>query len=116
MFSYQFAVILLIYLLPLLVMLVTYSLVGRSLWGGHIPGEATEHYHSQITAKRKVELLYFSQILDVKQVIFYNFYLVFICSALLTFHAAGGEDDGGCGGGFCPLLATLPYLLYSGVL
>uniref|UniRef100_A0A3Q2CRL5 Substance-K receptor n=1 Tax=Cyprinodon variegatus TaxID=28743 RepID=A0A3Q2CRL5_CYPVA len=51
---YQFAVILLIYLLPLLVMLVTYSLVGRSLWGGHIPGEATEHYHSQITAKRKV--------------------------------------------------------------
>ncbi|XP_030270259.1 substance-K receptor [Sparus aurata] len=52
--SYQFAVILLIYLLPLLVMLVTYSLVGRTLWGGHIPGEATEHYHSQITAKRKV--------------------------------------------------------------
>lgn len=52
--SYQYAVILLIYLLPLLVMLVTYSLVGRSLWGGHIPGEATDHYHNQITAKRKV--------------------------------------------------------------
>ncbi|XP_054869152.1 substance-K receptor isoform X1 [Amphiprion ocellaris] len=52
--SYQYAVILLIYLLPLLVMLVTYSLVGRSLWGGHIPGEASDHYHSQITAKRKV--------------------------------------------------------------
>uniref|UniRef100_A0A3B5B2A8 Substance-K receptor-like n=1 Tax=Stegastes partitus TaxID=144197 RepID=A0A3B5B2A8_9TELE len=51
---YQYAVILLIYLLPLLVMLVTYSLVGRSLWGGHIPGEASDHYHSQITAKRKV--------------------------------------------------------------
>lgn len=57
--SYQFAVILLIYLLPLLVMLVTYSLVGRTLWGGHIPGEATEHYHSQITAKRKVAGLFF---------------------------------------------------------
>ncbi|XP_053721297.1 substance-K receptor isoform X1 [Synchiropus splendidus] len=52
--SYQFAVILLIYLLPLLVMLVTYSLVGQSLWGSHIPGEASDHYHSQITAKRKV--------------------------------------------------------------
>uniref|UniRef100_A0A672YFT1 Substance-K receptor n=1 Tax=Sphaeramia orbicularis TaxID=375764 RepID=A0A672YFT1_9TELE len=52
--SYQFAVILLIYLLPLLVMLVTYSLIGRTLWGGHIPGEASDHYHSQITAKRKV--------------------------------------------------------------
>lgn len=52
--SYQYAVILLIYALPLLVMLVTYSLVGRTLWGGHIPGEATDHYHNQITAKRKV--------------------------------------------------------------
>lgn len=52
--SYQYSVILLSYLLPLLVMLVTYSLVGQSLWGGHIPGEATDHYHSQITAKRKV--------------------------------------------------------------
>lgn len=57
--SYQFAVILLIYLFPLLVMLVTYTLVGQSLWGGHIPGEATEHYHSQITAKRKVTHFYF---------------------------------------------------------
>lgn len=54
--SYQFAVILLSYLFPLLVMLVTYSLVGQSLWGGRIPGEATDHYHSQITAKRKVTL------------------------------------------------------------
>lgn len=53
--SYQYAVILLIYALPLLVMLVTYSLVGRTLWGGHIPGEATDHYHNQIAAKRKVE-------------------------------------------------------------
>uniref|UniRef100_A0A3Q1JKT7 G-protein coupled receptors family 1 profile domain-containing protein n=1 Tax=Anabas testudineus TaxID=64144 RepID=A0A3Q1JKT7_ANATE len=52
--SYQYALILLIYLLPLLVMLVTYSLVGQTLWGGHIPGEASDHYHSQITAKRKV--------------------------------------------------------------
>ncbi|KAM7423951.1 hypothetical protein PAMA_000351 [Pampus argenteus] len=52
--SYQYTVILLIYVLPLLVMLVTYSIVGQSLWGGHIPGEASDHYHSQITAKRKV--------------------------------------------------------------
>ncbi|XP_029000102.1 substance-K receptor isoform X2 [Betta splendens] len=52
--SYQYALILLIYLLPLLVMLGTYSLVGQTLWGAHIPGEASDHYHSQITAKRKV--------------------------------------------------------------
>lgn len=62
--SYQYAVILLIYLLPLLVMLVTYSIVGRSLWGGHIPGEATDHYHNQITAKRKVTH-FFSAIIQV---------------------------------------------------
>uniref|UniRef100_A0A3B3ZA68 G-protein coupled receptors family 1 profile domain-containing protein n=1 Tax=Periophthalmus magnuspinnatus TaxID=409849 RepID=A0A3B3ZA68_9GOBI len=52
--SYQYTVIVLIYLLPLLVMLVTYSLVGCTLWGAHIPGEASDHYHNQITSKRKV--------------------------------------------------------------
>uniref|UniRef100_A0A8C6UWZ1 Substance-K receptor n=1 Tax=Neogobius melanostomus TaxID=47308 RepID=A0A8C6UWZ1_9GOBI len=40
--SYQYVVIMLIYLLPLLVMLVTYSLVGRSLWGANI------HKHTNI--------------------------------------------------------------------
>ncbi|XP_036402277.1 substance-K receptor [Megalops cyprinoides] len=52
--TYQIAVIILIYLLPLLVMLVTYSLVGLTLWGSAIPGEASEHYQNQIQAKRKV--------------------------------------------------------------
>ncbi|KAM6977949.1 substance-K receptor [Aplochiton taeniatus] len=52
--TYQLCVIVLIYLLPLLVMLVTYTLVGRTLWGGVIPGEASHHYHTQIQAKRKV--------------------------------------------------------------
>uniref|UniRef100_A0A3B1IDI6 Tachykinin receptor 2 n=1 Tax=Astyanax mexicanus TaxID=7994 RepID=A0A3B1IDI6_ASTMX len=52
--SYQFALIILIYLLPLLVMLVTYSLVGQRLWGSKIPGEASDHYQNQIQAKRKV--------------------------------------------------------------
>ncbi|XP_041922698.1 substance-K receptor [Alosa sapidissima] len=51
---YQSAVIILIYLLPLLVMLVTYSLVGHRLWGSEIPGEASDHYQNQIQAKRKV--------------------------------------------------------------
>ncbi|KAK6487637.1 substance-K receptor [Huso huso] len=51
---YQIAVIILIYLLPLLVMLVTYSIVGVTLWGGEIPGASSEHYQNQIQAKRKV--------------------------------------------------------------
>ncbi|MBN3274055.1 NK3R protein, partial [Polyodon spathula] len=54
---YQIAVIILIYLLPLLVMLVTYSIVGVTLWGGEIPGASSEHYQNQIQAKRKVGAL-----------------------------------------------------------
>ncbi|MBN3278787.1 NK3R protein, partial [Polyodon spathula] len=52
--TYQIAVIILIYLLPLLVMLVTYSIVGVTLWGGEIPGASSDHYQNQIQAKRKV--------------------------------------------------------------
>ncbi|CAB1338582.1 unnamed protein product [Coregonus sp. 'balchen'] len=52
--TYQIAMIILIYLLPLLVMLVTYSLIGQTLWGSEIPGEASDHYQNQIQAKRKV--------------------------------------------------------------
>ncbi|XP_055010772.1 neuromedin-K receptor-like isoform X2 [Boleophthalmus pectinirostris] len=52
--SYHYSLIVLIYLLPLLVMVVTYSLVGRSLWGAHIPGEASDHYPNLMTSKRKV--------------------------------------------------------------
>lgn len=65
--SYQYALILLIYVFPLLVMLVTYSLVGRTLWGGHIPGEATDHYHNQITAKRKVLWLDFKCVTQITE-------------------------------------------------
>lgn len=68
--SYQYAVILLIYALPLLVMLVTYSLVGRSLWGGHIPGEATDHYHNQIAAKRKVTMRHSTISSEIAQMMF----------------------------------------------
>ncbi|KAL0964686.1 hypothetical protein UPYG_G00327580 [Umbra pygmaea] len=52
--TYQIATIILIYVLPLLVMLITYSLIGQTLWGSEIPGEATGHCQNQIQAKRKV--------------------------------------------------------------
>ncbi|XP_010887222.1 substance-K receptor [Esox lucius] len=52
--TYQIAMIILIYLLPLLVMLITYSLIGQTLWGSEIPGETSRHYRNQIQAKRKV--------------------------------------------------------------
>lgn len=61
---YQIAMIILIYLLPLLVMLITYSLIGQTLWGSEIPGEASDHYQNQIQAKRKVSYVILMQSLD----------------------------------------------------
>ncbi|XP_028973708.2 neuromedin-K receptor-like [Esox lucius] len=53
-FIYHIIVAVLVYMLPLVVMTVTYSLVGRTLWGGEIPGDYNDNYHLQIQAKRKV--------------------------------------------------------------
>lgn len=61
---YQIALITLIYLLPLLVMLVTYSLIGQTLWGSEIPGETSDHYQNQIQAKRKVSYVILMKSLD----------------------------------------------------
>ncbi|KAJ0002187.1 hypothetical protein NQD34_001983 [Periophthalmus magnuspinnatus] len=52
--SYQYSLIVLLYLLPLMVMVVTYSLVGRTLWWAHIPGEASDYYRNHTISKRKV--------------------------------------------------------------
>uniref|UniRef100_UPI00398F1928 substance-K receptor n=1 Tax=Pristiophorus japonicus TaxID=55135 RepID=UPI00398F1928 len=52
--TYQLAVIVLIYLMPLMVMGVTYTKVGITLWASEIPGDSTERYREQLTAKRKV--------------------------------------------------------------
>lgn len=51
---YHTIVTVLVYVLPLLVMAITYTIVGFSLWGGEIPGDSADNYHSQIRAKRKV--------------------------------------------------------------
>ncbi|XP_055793115.1 neuromedin-K receptor-like isoform X2 [Salvelinus fontinalis] len=53
-FMYHIIVAVLVYVLPLVVMAGTYSLVGRTLWGGEIPGDSKDNYHLQIQAKRKV--------------------------------------------------------------
>ncbi|XP_067885026.1 neuromedin-K receptor-like [Heterodontus francisci] len=53
-FIYQIAVLVLVYLLPLVVMAITYTIIGITLWGGEIPGDTSENYHEQLKAKRKV--------------------------------------------------------------
>uniref|UniRef100_UPI00358F75E3 neuromedin-K receptor-like n=1 Tax=Myxine glutinosa TaxID=7769 RepID=UPI00358F75E3 len=51
---YQFVIAALLYVLPLTVMAVTYTMVGITLWGGKIPGDSSEHFRQQLQAKRKV--------------------------------------------------------------
>ncbi|KAG7274500.1 hypothetical protein CRUP_025693, partial [Coryphaenoides rupestris] len=50
---YHIIVGLLVYVLPLVVMAITYSIVGVTLWGGEIPGNSSDNYHGQLQAKRK---------------------------------------------------------------
>ncbi|KAG9269406.1 neuromedin-K receptor-like [Astyanax mexicanus] len=53
-FMYHIIVAVLVYLLPLVVMGITYSLVGVTLWGSSLPGHTSENYVDQLQAKRKV--------------------------------------------------------------
>ncbi|KAI5609277.1 tachykinin receptor 3-like [Silurus asotus] len=53
-FMYHIIVSVLVYLLPLVVMAITYSLVGVTLWGGGMAGNSSDNYLEQLQAKRKV--------------------------------------------------------------
>ncbi|KAM7394288.1 hypothetical protein PAMP_021101 [Pampus punctatissimus] len=53
-FMYHIIVTVLVYMLPLVVMGITYTIVGVTLWGGEIPGDSSVNYHGQLQAKRKV--------------------------------------------------------------
>lgn len=51
---YYVCVVILIYFLPLLVMGCAYLVVGITLWASEIPGDSSDRYREQLTAKRKV--------------------------------------------------------------
>ncbi|XP_053244441.1 substance-K receptor [Podarcis raffonei] len=53
--TYHITVIVLVYLLPLLVMFITYSAIGKALWNNAVPGDHTNvlSYQHMITAKKK---------------------------------------------------------------
>lgn len=57
-FRYHIIVTILVYVLPLVVMGITYTIVGVTLWGGEIPGDSSDNYHGQLQAKRKVRIPY----------------------------------------------------------
>lgn len=44
----------LIYFLPLLVIGCAYTVVSITLWASEIPGDSSDRYHEQVSAKRKV--------------------------------------------------------------
>ncbi|KAJ8797675.1 hypothetical protein J1605_017213 [Eschrichtius robustus] len=51
---YHICVTVLIYFLPLLVIGYAYTAVGITLWASEIPGDSSDRYHEQVSAKRKV--------------------------------------------------------------
>nr|XP_056706492.1 substance-K receptor [Euleptes europaea] len=53
--TYHITVIVLAYLIPLLVMFVTYSIIGTTLWNNSVPGDHANkvYYQHQILAKKK---------------------------------------------------------------
>ncbi|XP_010300784.1 non-selective voltage-gated ion channel VDAC3 isoform X2 [Balearica regulorum gibbericeps] len=51
---YHFCMTILIYFLPLLVIGCAYTVVGITLWASEIPGDNSDRYHEQVSAKRKV--------------------------------------------------------------
>lgn len=51
---YFVCVAVLLYFLPLLVMGCAYLVVGLTLWASEIPGDSSDRYKEQLTAKRKV--------------------------------------------------------------
>ncbi|XP_077461711.1 neuromedin-K receptor-like isoform X1 [Stigmatopora argus] len=53
-FMYHIVVTVLVYAVPLVVMAITYSTIGVTLWGGEIPGDTSDNYHGQLQAKRKI--------------------------------------------------------------
>lgn len=54
---YYVCVAILLYFLPLLVMGCAYLVVGLTLWASEIPGDSSDRYKEQLTAKRKVSCL-----------------------------------------------------------
>ncbi|XP_015738547.1 substance-P receptor [Coturnix japonica] len=52
--TYHFSMTVLIYFLPLLVIGCAYTVVSITLWASEIPGDSSDRYHEQVSAKRKV--------------------------------------------------------------
>ncbi|XP_042329997.1 substance-P receptor isoform X2 [Sceloporus undulatus] len=51
---YHCCVTLLNYVIPLIVIGYAYTVVGITLWASEIPGDSSDRYHEQVSAKRKV--------------------------------------------------------------
>ncbi|XP_015666591.1 substance-P receptor [Protobothrops mucrosquamatus] len=52
--TYQICMTILAYILPLIMIGYAYIMVGITLWASAIPGDSSDRYHEQVSAKRKV--------------------------------------------------------------
>ncbi|KAG2455648.1 NK3R protein, partial [Polypterus senegalus] len=52
-FMYQVIVIVLVYVAPLLIIGVCYTVIGYNLWGSKVPGDTSNKYQEQLHSKRK---------------------------------------------------------------
>ncbi|XP_032085556.1 substance-P receptor-like [Thamnophis elegans] len=52
--TYQVCITILAYVLPLIMIAYAYITVGITLWASAIPGDSSDRYHEQVSAKRKV--------------------------------------------------------------
>uniref|UniRef100_A0A8C4T801 Neuromedin-K receptor-like n=1 Tax=Erpetoichthys calabaricus TaxID=27687 RepID=A0A8C4T801_ERPCA len=53
-FMYQVIVIVLVYVAPLIIIGVCYTVIGYNLWGSKVPGDTSNKYQEQLHSKRKV--------------------------------------------------------------
>lgn len=56
---YNIVFLVVTYVIPMLVMVVCYTLMGRELWGSQSIGEHTERQRESVKAKKKVNYLNF---------------------------------------------------------
>lgn len=57
-FSYNIVFLVLTYGIPMLIMVVSYTIMGKELWGSRSIGEQTQRQKEAVKSKKKVRILF----------------------------------------------------------
>ena len=77
--SYNIALLILTYGIPIVVMLICYTLMGRVLWGSRSIGETTERQMESMKSKRKVVRMFIA-VVSIFAICWLPYHLFFIYS------------------------------------